>query len=106
MAKQIDKAAAADPRKVARLLLLRHELTLRLNPNDPNDREILECVKQMATSNDGDKRQEFVDRVALLLKHDWERAKYEANGDIVDSNRLSYKEWQKEISTTGSPSQR
>jgi hypothetical protein len=49
---------------------------LRLNPHDPGDQEILALV---APSDDATRADEFNQRVCLLLKHDWERAKRDAN---------------------------
>jgi hypothetical protein len=57
------------------LWLLRAEMTLRLNPHDPNDHQILELID----AKNGSHGNEFTQRVALLLKHDWERARHEAN---------------------------
>lgn len=68
----------------AKLKLLRNRLALRLNPEDPLDCNILEC----AIFQGGDKcnheaskcsREDFVYRISLLLKHDWERAKLETS---------------------------
>jgi hypothetical protein len=50
---------------------LRAKLALRLNPHDPDDQEILALV----VPGDAARADEFNQRVALLLKHDWERAK-------------------------------
>jgi hypothetical protein len=55
---------------------LRAKLALRLNPHDPDDQEILALV---APSDDATRADEFNQRVGLLLKHDWERAKRDAN---------------------------
>jgi hypothetical protein len=56
--------------------LLRAKLALRLNPNDPDDQEILALI---APGDDAIRADEFNQRVGLLLKHDWERAKRDAN---------------------------
>jgi hypothetical protein len=54
----------------------RAELTLLLNPLDQDDNEILYSIK---VSPDSElQAKEFSERVGLLLKHDWERAKLEA----------------------------
>ena len=58
---------------------LHSQLTLNLNPGDPEDRSILKLVgglpEQKCVSTILD---EFTNRLALLLKHDWERAKWES----------------------------
>ncbi len=55
------------------------EFSLSLNPFDQEDNDILAAI--VALKNHGtleEKMSEFSGRVALLLKHDWERAKHEA----------------------------
>lgn len=59
----------------AKLTELRARFSLRLNPHDPKDQQILGLL---APDNAG-RTEEFTQRIALLLKHDWERAKYEAS---------------------------
>lgn len=55
---------------------LQFSFALLLNPQDPEDRAI---VSSIACSNDiSGQAKQFTQRVALLLKHDWERAKHEA----------------------------
>lgn len=54
---------------------LRAKLALRLNPHDASDQEILALVAQ----GDAVRADEFNQRIALLLKHDWERARREGN---------------------------
>ena len=51
---------------------------IRLNPFDEEDQAILQTLKEIA---DGqyNKLDEFQGRIALLLKHDWERSKTEVN---------------------------
>jgi hypothetical protein len=58
-----------------KFLELRAKLALRLNPHDPDDQEILALI----APGDAARADEFNQRVALLLKHDWERAKRDAN---------------------------
>jgi hypothetical protein len=59
----------------ARLAELRAQFSLHLNPHDRRDQQILSLV----APDNADRIDEFTERVALLLKHDWERAKYEAS---------------------------
>jgi hypothetical protein len=54
---------------------LRAKLALRLNPHDADDQEILTLV----APGDAVRADGFNQRVALLLKHDWQRARREAN---------------------------
>ena len=58
---------------------LRAEFALLLNPKDPLDQEIIACI---TIPDDGpviERANEFAERIALLLKHDWERAKLEVS---------------------------
>jgi hypothetical protein len=48
---------------------------LHLNPHDQSDQQILALI---SLDNAG-RVEELTQRVSLLLKHDWERAKYEAS---------------------------
>jgi hypothetical protein len=54
---------------------LRATFYLRVNPHDAEDHRLLQLISETNT----EKADEFVQRVALLLKHDWERAKHEAS---------------------------
>jgi hypothetical protein len=80
------------------------KLALRLNPHDPEDNEILDLV----ASNDAHRADEFIQRVSLLLKHDWERTTWESNlwlwaslkepepvefHDFRPGDRKSYRRW-------------
>lgn len=60
------------------------QFSLILNPEDTNDRAILATIRRLKTSQDEVVLIEFADRVSLLLKHDWERAKWEAKGGDCD----------------------
>lgn len=69
-------AVASDSTKIAELHL---EFSLNLNPFDHEDEGILAVIDTLKNRDTLDvKLAEFADRVALLLKHDWERAKHEA----------------------------
>jgi hypothetical protein len=61
--------------QAAKLNVLRAKLSLLINPHDAMDEEILQIV----AAGDAARADEFTLRIALLLKHDWERAKYEAS---------------------------
>ncbi len=69
-----EAALAEDSKRLAELLL---ELTLFLNPKDAMDLEIVNLVRNLQISQTAP-RAEFGQRIALLLKHDWDRAKREA----------------------------
>jgi len=61
----------------------RTELRVMLNPDDELDNDIIDCVAYRPEENNPqDLAEEFAEKMALLLKHDWERAKVEA-GSIV-----------------------
>ena len=52
----------------------------RLNPTDEEDKQIIELlysITRLNKDNDESKIKEFNKRIALLLKHDWERVKKE-----------------------------
>jgi len=56
------------------------ELQLLLNPSDSDDKSILDTVWKMIESknSEGGYHVELGEKLSLLLKHDWERAKREA----------------------------
>ena len=63
---------------------LRSEFRALLNPDgDPDDDEIISCIKLPNEGNELEEADEFAERVSLLLKHDWERVKLEAGPWIM-----------------------
>ncbi len=70
---EVRKALVEDD--ALKLAELRAQFSLHLNPHDPKDQRILALI----APNNGARVEELTQRVALLLKHDWERAKYEAS---------------------------
>jgi len=77
LALQIHKALAEHKEKELREL--HSQLTLNLNPHDSEDRGILQLLEKTPSHQSSDTiLKEFTERVALLLKHDWERAKWES----------------------------
>lgn len=55
------------------------EFQLILNPEDDNDKSILDTLWEMQNeSKENNLIIELTEKLALLLKHDWERAKLEA----------------------------
>lgn len=59
----------------AKLRELQARFSLLVNPHDSQDQEILALI----TAAHATPPNEFAQRVALLLKHDWERAKRKAS---------------------------
>lgn len=63
--------------------ILKVKFQIRLNPVDNDDNEILNIIDKLIKQKDKECQEklikEFNTRVALLLKHDWERVKLEAN---------------------------
>jgi len=82
---------AATQKNRALLKEQRLNLSLNLNPIDTEDTAILTAIDKMTLSEQLDEKmlQEFSDRVALLLKHDWDRAKVEAK-QADFSSRINY----------------
>ena len=60
------------------LLRLRSIFRLLLNPLDEEDGNIIKAITIAPADKVKEKEAEFTERVSLLLKHDWERAKFEA----------------------------
>ncbi len=86
---------AARDKNSAGLGELRLSMSLNLNPTDPDDAGILKAIDTLkaAASPDEKAAREFADRVALLLKHDWDRAKSEAEHRKAPP-RLTYAEFE------------
>ncbi|PLK49558.1 hypothetical protein [Uliginosibacterium sp. TH139] len=82
-----------------KLKLLCAQLSLNLNPFDSEDKGIVEAASRLAAAETTESQiAEFVDRVALLLKHDWDRAKYEASPWFFqdrEPDRVSYCEFKR-----------
>lgn len=75
IASKIREALVSEVQGATELNALRARLSLLINPHDPMDDEILQII----AAGDASRTDEFTQRIALLLKHDWERAKYEAS---------------------------
>jgi len=56
----------------------RAEFRANLNPMDDEDKAIISCISLPEQGKELEHAEEFAKRIALLLKHDWERAKLEA----------------------------
>lgn len=61
---------------------LRVEFRAILNPSDEDDVAIISCISLPEEGNELECAEEFAERIALLLKHDWDRVKLEA-GPLV-----------------------
>lgn len=75
----LDVIQAVEDRGSRDLAALRHRLAIRLNPGDPEDNAILNCAILQGGATCDCAVDEFVSRVSILLKHDWERAKLETS---------------------------
>lgn len=58
---------------------LRTKFSVLLNPHDPEDVGIINNIALTEESQRAALIADFAERVALLLKHDWERAKHESS---------------------------
>lgn len=77
LADEINKAARAGDSKEIGLRCA--QLALNVNPFDLEDKGLVQAAESLAAPSDLNASvREFTDRIALLLKHDWERAKREA----------------------------
>lgn len=74
------------------------ELQLILNPLDANDRSVLDTLWDMQSKHEDSKLVvELAEKLSLLLKHDWERAKLEAKPIWFrksEPERISYVDFQ------------
>jgi hypothetical protein len=76
LASEVFKALhLSDADRVNRIRELRGKFALLVNPHEDKDQQILELIVVEGAG----RADEFIQRVALLLKHDWERAKREAS---------------------------
>ena len=73
------------------------ELQLLLNPNDIDDKSILDTLWLMASEESQSELDvEFAEKLSLLLKHDWDRAKNEAKPfwfHLRSVQRVSYSDF-------------
>ncbi|WP_162540666.1 MULTISPECIES: hypothetical protein [Aeromonas] len=68
-----------DNKNISQLSILTTEFSHLLNPLEDEDNKIINLISGFKSGDfSTDKHSEFVKRIALLLKHDWERAKHEA----------------------------
>jgi hypothetical protein len=62
---------------------LRAEFRAILNPADDDDNSIISCISLPERGKELERADEFAERIALLLKHDWERVKLEAGPFVM-----------------------
>lgn len=67
---------------------LRAEFRAILNPTDDDDKAIISCISLPDEGKEVERAEEFAKRVALLLKHDWERVKLEAGPFVMRVKRV------------------
>lgn len=75
LAAEVQEALISSEANKNKLPELRARLMLHLNPHDAEDQAIIDLL----AAGDSGRSDEFSRRAALLLKHDWERAKRETN---------------------------
>lgn len=56
----------------------RNEFRALLNPFCDEDKDLVQCIRLPQLGDELSQAEEFATRIALLLKYDWELAKYEA----------------------------
>lgn len=102
--REINKEAikAFSEKDTTKLKAIQSELRLLLNPLDKHDLDIIKELDFSEIESEHAKR--FTLRLSLLLKHDWERAKQEAEARFFKRKepikRLSYEEYEQEFGTT------
>jgi len=83
-----DALVSRDREKLDRL---RTEFWTILNPKDEDDIAIISCVTLPDEGKELERAEEFAERIALLLKHDWERVKLEVGPLVMRLKRV--REW-------------
>lgn len=74
----LNTSSAFDRKNSSEFLRIEAQLVVLLNPYDTEDLEILESLNRIPKYWEEAELREFMDRVAYLLKHDWERVKQES----------------------------
>jgi hypothetical protein len=69
---------------------LRAEFRAILNPKDNYDNEIIGYISISEKGKELERAEEFADRIARLLKHDWERVKCEAGPFLMKVKGVRY----------------
>jgi hypothetical protein len=77
--KSVDVTTSIESKSISRLCELYTEFFHLLNPTDVMDIAILDLLYKFKNNDfNSEKHIEFIERISLLLKHDWQRAKQEA----------------------------
>ena len=79
----VDLTLAFDKKDRRAIRAIESELIIRLNPEDPNDIDILNMFPELYENWNEEKLRELSDRISYLLKHDWERVKIEASSSVT-----------------------
>ncbi|WP_434122107.1 hypothetical protein [Salinicoccus roseus] len=66
---------------------IKYFIQLSLNPDDEEDRKIIKCMERIIENKIDKDVKELQLRVAILLKHDWERVKKEVTMGSIKFDR-------------------
>jgi len=102
--KSLAVTTSIESKSISRLCELYTEFFHLLNPTDDMDIAILDLLKEFKENDlNSEKHIEFIERISLLLKHDWQRAKKEAKPwffSFKEPKRISYKTYKSVYKTT------
>ncbi|MBM4869253.1 hypothetical protein [Vibrio parahaemolyticus] len=102
-----DVTDAFENKSISKLSILCTEFSHLLNPLNDEDREILKILWDFKAGNFSEQKHvEFIERISLLLKHDWQRAKHEAKPlffVLKEPSIVKYSEFEfkKKVDSTG-----
>jgi hypothetical protein len=101
-AAEIHKAISGDEDELS---ILHSRVSLILNPLDVEDIAILRLIERPPTKESREAvLRELTDRISLLLKHDWERAKWESSSILsrwpLRPRRVKFEEFRRKTRTT------
>lgn len=102
-AMEVQQAASETQKDCKKLEELVLAFRLNLNPFDDEDKAIVNVIAKLTQQEKVDELlTQFSERVALLLKHDWERVKGEAFPDEFSprAERMSWQDWKKQQGKT------
>jgi hypothetical protein len=97
--KSLNVTTSIENKSISRLSELYTEFFHLLNPTDQMDIEILNLLKEFKENKlEEEKHIQFIKRISLLLKHDWQRAKREAKPwfFLTKIKRIPYEEYNSE----------
>lgn len=106
--KSLDVTNAIENKSRSKLCGLYTEFSHLLNPEDTEDLAILNLLWSFKSGKTEEELHlEFIERVSLLLKHDWERAKREAKPWFFftkEPERANYNDYENKRETANEPS--